>query len=466
MKFKVLTLFPEMIRDGLRTSITGRALENNLIELETVNIRAYSQDKHGRVDDYTYGGGAGMLMQAQPVFDAWQAQVSGRKTRTIYVTPQGRLFSQSYAAELAQEKELIFLCGHYEGIDQRVLDEVVTDYVSIGDYVLTGGELPAMVMIDAISRLIPGVLHNEESAETESFHRNLLEYPQYSRPEVWHGQKVPDVLLSGDHRKIAAWRLEQSEGLTRERRPDLYAKYERQEAVIQVLSREKRLHIHMIESLRRGRGEVIFWKDRVVCVYDPDYRLGMFTAAPGKDAASQLIAAIPQNILDEMKFVVTTDIAINRELADRLSGDTIRITSEGRLACYTQRTFLPVKYKDIRLLKDVDLEYLTAHREWQDADQPAERIRAKAFYGAYAEERLVGFCGWLPDGRIGGLYVEKAFRRQGIGTSLEAFCINRQLEMGFVPYGFIPKENEVALRMQGSMGLYLSEGHVWWLERS
>lgn len=466
MKFKVLTLFPEMIMDGLKTSITGRALENNLIELEAVNIREYSLDKHGKVDDYTYGGGAGMLMQAQPVYDAWQAQVSGRKTRTIYVTPQGRLFSQAYAAELAQEEELIFLCGHYEGIDQRVLDEVVTDYVSIGDYVLTGGELPAMVMIDAISRLIPGVLHNEESAETESFHRNLLEYPQYSRPEVWHGQKVPDVLLSGDHRKIAAWRMEQSERLTRERRPDLYAKYERQEAVIQVLLGEKRLHIHMIESLRRGRGEVICWKDRAVCVYDPDCRLGMFTVGSGRDAASQLIEAIPQNILDDMRFAVTTDIAINRELADRLSGDTIRITSEGRMACYTQRTFLPVKYKDIRLLQEADQEYPASHWEWQDADQPAERIRAKAFYGAYAEDRLIGFCGWLSDGRIGYLYVEEEYRRQGIGTSLEAFCINRQLEMGFVPYGFIPKENEVALKMQINMGLYLSEGCIWWLERS
>lgn len=229
MNFHILTLFPEMVMQGLNTSIIGKAAERGYISIEAVNIRDYTLDKHGKVDDYTYGGGAGMLMQAQPVYDAWQSVVDriGRKRtgRVVYVTPQGRTFNQEMAQEMAQESDLIFLCGHYEGIDERVLEEIVTDEVSIGDYVLTGGELPAMVMIDAIARLVPGVLHNGESAQTESFENGLLEYPQYSRPEIWHGKRVPEILLSGDHAKVDAWRLEQSLLRTKERRPDLYERY-------------------------------------------------------------------------------------------------------------------------------------------------------------------------------------------------------------------------------------------------
>lgn len=231
MKFHILTLFPEMVDGCLQTSILGRAEKNGCISFHSVNIRDYTLDKHKKVDDYTYGGGAGMLMQAQPVYDAWDAiqkakEGSGEKPiRTVYVTPQGSTFTQKLAQELAQEEELIFLCGHYEGIDERVLEEVVTDNISIGDYVLTGGELPAMVMIDAIARLVPGVLHNEKSAQTESFQNDLLEYPQYSRPPIWHDKAVPEVLLSGNHEKIAKWRLEQSIERTKERRPDLYKKY-------------------------------------------------------------------------------------------------------------------------------------------------------------------------------------------------------------------------------------------------
>lgn len=229
--FHILTLFPEMVLQGLHTSILGRAVERNCISIEAVNIRDYTLDKHGKVDDYTYGGGAGMLMQAQPVYDAWLAveeriAVRGASGgRVIYVTPQGRTFHQKMAQELAQEEDLIFLCGHYEGIDERVLEEIVTDEISLGDYVLTGGELPAMVMVDAIARLVPGVLHNTDSAVTESFGDGLLEYPQYSRPEIWHDKRVPPVLLSGDHARVDAWRLEQSILRTKERRPDLYEAY-------------------------------------------------------------------------------------------------------------------------------------------------------------------------------------------------------------------------------------------------
>ncbi len=227
MRFHILTLFPEMVEMCLHASILGRAEKSGCISFHTVNIRDYTKDKHKKVDDYTYGGGAGMLMQAQPVYDAWLSvhREDKKRIRTVYVTPQGRTFTQDTARELAEEEELIFLCGHYEGVDERVLEEVATDYISIGDYVLTGGELPAMVMIDAIARLVPGVLHNDTSAETESFQNGLLEYPQYSRPPVWNGREVPEVLLSGNHAKIAAWRLEQSEKRTRERRPDLYERY-------------------------------------------------------------------------------------------------------------------------------------------------------------------------------------------------------------------------------------------------
>ena len=231
MNFHVLTLFPEMVLDGLNTSIIGRAVSKNYITLDAVQIRDYTLDKHNKVDDYTYGGGAGMLMQAQPVYDACEAvqkkieEAGTKRARVIYVTPGGYTFNQSMAVDFSKEEDLIFLCGHYEGIDERVLEEVVTDYVSIGDYVLTGGELPAMVMIDCISRLVPGVLSNSESSVTESFSDGLLEYPQYSRPEEWHGKKVPEILLSGHHANVEKWRLEQSLIKTKKIRPDLYEKY-------------------------------------------------------------------------------------------------------------------------------------------------------------------------------------------------------------------------------------------------
>ncbi len=212
-----------MITDGLHTSIIGRAIEDGVLSLEAVNIRDYTLSKHGKTDDYPYGGGAGMVMQAQPVYDAFMS-IRNRidyNPRVVYLTPQGKVFHQDMAKELALEKGIVFLCGHYEGVDERVLDEIVTDEVSIGDYVLTGGELPAMCMIDAISRMIPGVLHNNESAEDDSFGDGLLEFPQYSRPEIWRDRKVPAILLSGDHAKVDAWRREQSLIRTAERRPDL-----------------------------------------------------------------------------------------------------------------------------------------------------------------------------------------------------------------------------------------------------
>ena len=237
MQFYIMTLFPDMVMDGLNTSIIGRAMDKGLLDIEAVNIRDYAFNKHNSVDDYPYGGGAGMLMQAEPVYQCYEAVKKTIETkallsdpgtrkspRVIYLSPQGKTFNQTMAEEFAQEEDLVFLCGHYEGIDERVLNEVVTDYVSIGDYVLTGGELPAMIMIDAISRLVPGVLHNDVSAEFESFQDNLLEYPQYSRPEIWHDKQVPAIPLSGHHANIEKWRREQSVIRTAKNRPDLIEK--------------------------------------------------------------------------------------------------------------------------------------------------------------------------------------------------------------------------------------------------
>ena len=216
MNFHILTLFPDMVMDGLNTSIIGRAVNAGLLSIEAVNIRDYAFNKHQSVDDWERAAEGELPEKSAP----------GKRPRVVYLSPQGDVFDQKMAEELAQEEDLILLCGHYEGIDERVLEEIVTDYVSIGDYVLTGGELPAMVMVDAISRLVPGVLHNDVSAEFESFQDNLLEYPQYSRPEEWHGKKVPPVLLSGHHANIEKWRREQSILRTYERRPDLFEKCE------------------------------------------------------------------------------------------------------------------------------------------------------------------------------------------------------------------------------------------------
>ena len=228
-RFHILTLFPEMVMDGLNTSIIGRAIDAGFLEINAVNIRDYSTNKHMKVDDYPYGGGAGLVMQPEPVYRAYEDLTKDmkKKPRVVYLTPQGTTFHQEMAKELAKEEELVFLCGHYEGIDERVLEEIVTDYVSIGDYVLTGGELPAMVMIDSISRLVPGVLHNDDSAGDESFENGLLEYPQYTRPPVFLDKEVPEVLLSGHHENIRKWRHEQSVKRTKERRPDLWEAYEK-----------------------------------------------------------------------------------------------------------------------------------------------------------------------------------------------------------------------------------------------
>ena len=218
-----------MIQEAVQNSVIGRAIRNGIISVDTVCIRDYSVNRHGRVDDYPYGGGAGMVMEAEPVYQAVRHAVSrtAGKPRVVYLTPQAEVLNQTKVESLALEEDLILLCGHYEGIDERVLEEVVTDYISIGDYVLTGGELGALVLIDAVSRFVPGVLGNDTSADFESMQDNLLEYPHYTRPETWHGKTVPPVLLSGDHKKVEAWRYQEARRRTEERRPDLLARSRR-----------------------------------------------------------------------------------------------------------------------------------------------------------------------------------------------------------------------------------------------
>ena len=218
MKFDVLTLFPEMF-EIMKQSIFGKAIEKGIITLQTVNIRDFSKNKHKKVDDTPYGGGAGMVMMPDVVYDAYQS-VASKDAKVIYMSPQGKPLNQKKVEELAKQDHLIILCGHYEGIDQRVLDKIVDEEISIGDYVLTGGEIPAMVLMDSVSRYVEGVL-KEDSVKEESFSNGLLEYPQYTRPEIFQGEKVPEILLTGHHRNIEKWRQEQAIKITKQKRPDL-----------------------------------------------------------------------------------------------------------------------------------------------------------------------------------------------------------------------------------------------------
>ncbi|SHH27916.1 tRNA (guanine37-N1)-methyltransferase [Caloranaerobacter azorensis DSM 13643] len=239
MKIDILTLFPTMLEEVFSYSIIGRAIKDKLVELNYINIRDFSEDKHKRVDDYPFGGGPGMVMKPEPIYKAIES-VRKTNSRVIYLTPKGRVYNQSLAKELSKEQHLILLCGHYEGIDNRIVENYIDDEISIGDYVLTGGEISAMVVVDSVVRLIPGVLSSEESFKEESHYNGLLEYPQYTRPRVFRGYEVPDVLLSGNHKKIEEWRLYQSLKLTYMRRPDLIDKLELNEKQKKVLNEIKK----------------------------------------------------------------------------------------------------------------------------------------------------------------------------------------------------------------------------------
>lgn len=244
MKFVVLTLFPDMIRQALSYSVMGRAIEAGIIQVEAVDIRDYAHNRHNTVDDYPFGGGAGMVMQAPPVYEAYQDVISrlvSPKAPVIFMSPAGRTFNQQTAVRLAQEEEIILLCGHYEGVDQRVLDEIVTEEISAGDFVLTGGELPALMIMDAVSRLVDGVLGNGESAVEESFSGMFLEYPQYTRPREWRGIEAPEVLLSGHHANIEAWREEKAMEATFRKRPELLREEE-------MTPRQKKIYRRLLQE--------------------------------------------------------------------------------------------------------------------------------------------------------------------------------------------------------------------------
>ena len=220
MKIDVLTLFPEMF-EPLKASLIGKAQENKTLKINVINIRDFSKDKHKKCDDYPFGGGAGMLMTPQPIFDAITSISGYKKAHKIYMSPKGAPLVQKRVTELAKFDHIIILCGHYEGIDERVIDLLIDEEISLGDFVLTGGEIPAMALVDAVARFVPGVLGSEESAQDESFSNNLLEYPQYTRPQEFKGLKVPEVLVSGNHAEIAKWRQEQAQKITKQRRPDI-----------------------------------------------------------------------------------------------------------------------------------------------------------------------------------------------------------------------------------------------------
>ena len=457
MNFHVMTLFPEMIENGLGESIIGRAAKAGYISYRAVNMREYTLEKHGKVDDYPYGGGAGMLIQPQPVYDCYQdiTKDMSKKPRTIYLTPQGKRFDQKMAKEFSKEEELVFLCGHYEGIDERVLEEIVTDYVSIGDYVLTGGELPVMVMIDAIARLVPGVLNNETSAETESFHNDLLEYPQYTRPPMWKEKEVPQVLLSGNHQNILKWRLEQSEERTRSRRPDLYAKYQKKQAIIKRLSKKKRLYIHMMELLRRGIGEVLYERGMDIVLFEPDSELYM-VCAETKESAEYLT----DKYLMSAGLVLTTSDVVLQALEEKRN---MHICHKVWQYVYTLKEPLPVKHKDIRRLTMEHFAYVTEHYTMDDEEYVRNRIENGQMFGAFVEDRLVGFVGIHAEGSCGLLFVEESCRGMGIGQSLENYIINYVKSLGFTPYGHVKEGNAASTKLQEKNGLYMAEEPLFWV---
>lgn len=468
MHFHVLTLFPEMIQQGMSESITGRAMKQGILQLDATNIRDFSNDKHGRVDDYTYGGGAGMLMQAQPVFDAWNkvaTPITGKK-RTIYVTPQGRQFNQKIAKELSEYEDLIFLCGHYEGIDERVLEEVVDDYISIGDYVLTGGELASMVMMDAIARLVPGVLNNEESAETESFAGELLEYPQYSRPRVWHEKEVPEVLLSGNMKKIRAYRLKESIQRTKSRRPDLYEKYEKLEAVKEVLLKEKRLHIDMIELINRGRAELVYAKEKEYLLRDIATGIGYHT---------KLDAGQTKLTLDGFSCVV----AHQKQSADVFTSNTDwQITNPCYQALYTQKEKMAItglyhadgsENEKGMCIRPLGMEHLQTVLDWyhlfKDEAYMKGRIASGSMFGAFVHKELAAFIGIHEDGSIGMLEVAPQYRRQHMALALETYMINYHVERGMIPYGQVIFDNEESIKVQERLGIHLSKDLIYWMRK-
>ncbi len=477
MNYHVLTLFPEMIENGMNTSITGRAITKGLLSLEAINIRDFAFNKHQKVDDYPYGGGAGMLMQAEPVYLSYEsiAERIGRKPRVIFLTPQGKTFNQDMAKEFALEEDLVFLCGHYEGIDERVLEEIVTDYVSIGDYVLTGGELASMVIVDAVARLVPDVLNNEQSAETESFHGNLLEYPQYSRPEVWHEKAVPEVLLSGNQKKIESWRREQAVIRTRERRPDLYEKYDRLQQCIQILMKQKLLHMDMIELIRRGRARLVYQQEGEILL--KDMVTGIYFHTRMQPLADIKDWKLP-GYLKEHDETIACMVTHQEDMVDAIRTELgLSVSEECWQVVYTKREKMPVRglygpdgirKEDglcIRLLDETSQDFVIEHYEIGDGSYVRSRIRNKAVYGAFYGEEIVGFAGQHEEGSLGMLFVLPEYRSRRVAAALETYMINLSVERGEVPYGHVIIGNTASEKMQENLGLCKAKGKVYWMSK-
>lgn len=503
MRFHILTLFPEMVMQGLMTSITGRAVKQNKIAIEATNIRDYTLDKHAKVDDYPYGGGAGMLMQAQPVYDAYRSVADrlpdGARKRVIYVTPQGTPFTQQMAQDFAGSDDLILLCGHYEGIDERVLEEIVTDYVSIGDYVLTGGELASMVIVDAVARLVPEVLNNDQSAETESFHGNLLEYPQYSRPEVWHDKKVPDVLLSGNQKKIGEWRLEQSVQRTKERRPDLYARYAELQDCKNWMMRQKLLHIDMIELINRGRARIVYrdadellLRDMISGIY---FHTRMADAPQMDDKPSNMQTRDLEtnaNRPDVLQNGNATEWKLPQELGKDERIECIAIHQREMVpfmekyfhlktdmeciqGAYTRKEKLPVRGLygpdgrgengfSIHVLTEEFIPFVTEHySEIGTEEYVMDRIRHGAVYGAFYDEKIVGFIANHEEGSIGMLYVLPEYRKRHVAMALETYCMNLAIERSEIPYGQIVLGNKPSISLQEKMGICFAKRTIVWM---
>lgn len=475
MNFHILTLFPEMVMQGLSASVIGRAAQKGLLSVAAVDIRDYTQDKHNKVDDYPYGGGAGMLMQAQPVYDAWNAVAKriGRAPRTVYLTPQGTTFTQAKAKELAKEDELVLLCGHYEGIDERVLEEIVTDYVSIGDYVLTGGELPAMVLVDAVARMVPGVLGNDSSGAAESFEGNLLEYPQYSRPKEWHGKSVPEVLLSGNQKLIDAWRREEAIERTRQRRPDLYRSYQKLEECRQTLLRQKLHHIDMTELIARGQARLVCGEGGNVCLQDKESGI-YFHTAEDEAAGNRLLEALREDAKEP--FMLTLHQAFMVEPAQEILKAKLLMTCSQ--AVYTRKEKLPVTglYRldgkecqgqaQIRKLETCHIDTVMKYYKMvDDPDYMKERVGKGWMFGAFMDGELAGFAGMHTEGGIGMLFVLPGYRGKKIGKALETYMINLSLDRGYTPFGQVVEGNGISHRMQESLGLYFSKEPVYWLSQ-
>ena len=443
-----------------------------------------------------------MLMQAQPVYDAYQSIADkipeGAKKRVVYVTPQGTPFTQQMAKEFAKSDDLILLCGHYEGIDERVLEEIVTDYVSIGDYVLTGGELASMVIVDAVARLVPDVLNNDQSAETESFHGNLLEYPQYSRPEVWHDKKVPQVLLSGNQKKINEWRLEQSVIRTKERRPDLYEKYEALQDCKKWMMRQKLLHIDMIELINRGRARIVYrdakellLRDMISGIY---FHTRMAEVPRIKEPSNVQACDLGEdaNRPVELQNWDTAEWKLPQEISKGERIECIAIHQREMVpfmekyfhlktdmeciqGAYTRREKLPVRGLygpdgrgengfSICTLTEEFIPFVAEHySEIGSPEYVTERILHGAVYGAFYEEKIVGFIADHEEGSIGMLYVLPEYRKRHVAMALETYCMNLAVERGEIPYGQVVLGNEASIHLQEKMGICFAKGTVVWM---